>query len=72
MYLGVDAARIRDASSISSVGALVDVDATLSVKAGVVQTNALNGGSGETGRARITTETRNQIVTTCSRVARIG
>lgn len=71
-YLCVDAARIRDASAILPVGALVDVDATLPVETGVVQTNALDGRSGEAGRARIAAETRNQIVTARSRVARIG
>lgn len=72
IYLRVDAVRIGDASSIASIGTLVDVDATLSVEAGVVEADALNDRSSKAGRTRVATEACHHVVAAYPNVARIG
>lgn len=57
-YLSVDTARIGHASTVAPVSAFVNVNATLAVKASVIDTDALNGRASESRRARVATETR--------------
>ena len=70
-HLGVDTVRVGNASTVASVQAFVDVGAALTVGAGVIEPDALNGGAREPWRAHFAPEARNQVGAKRARVTRI-